>query len=87
MESSLSHPGRGAKRKRKSMNPKPHGDGGRGMENGKPAPVSETHGTTSSRRRTLALMLGAGPWLPGLWPWRTPVRRSAWLFQKAWCRT
>lgn len=35
------------------------------MENGKPAPVSATHGTTSSRRRALALMLGAGRWLPG----------------------
>jgi phosphonate transport system substrate-binding protein len=34
------------------------------MENGKPAPGSETRDTTSSRRHALALMLGAGPWLP-----------------------
>lgn len=34
------------------------------MENGKPAPVSETRDTTSSRRHALALMLGVSHWLP-----------------------
>ena len=34
------------------------------MENGKPAPVSETRDATSSRRHALALMLGAWRWLP-----------------------
>ncbi|MGA2150079.1 MAG: PhnD/SsuA/transferrin family substrate-binding protein [Bryobacteraceae bacterium] len=34
-------------------------------DNGTPAPVSATHGTTTSRRHALALMLGAGRWLPG----------------------
>jgi len=35
------------------------------MENGKWAQASETRGGAGSRRRALALMLGAGPWLPG----------------------
>ena len=35
------------------------------IKNGKPSAVSETRGATRSRRHTLALMLGAGRWLPG----------------------
>ena len=36
-----------------------------GIKNGTPAAVSETRGATRSRRHALALMLGAGRWLPG----------------------
>lgn len=35
------------------------------MKNGNSAPAHESHRATSSRRRTLALMLGASRWLPG----------------------
>src|ERR1039457_2818520 len=34
------------------------------MESGKPGPVREARGVTSSRRRALALMFGASGWLP-----------------------
>ena len=34
-------------------------------ENDAPSPVGETRGAASSRRHTLALLLGAGRWLPG----------------------
>jgi ABC-type phosphate/phosphonate transport system substrate-binding protein len=35
------------------------------MANGRPTTAGESHSGTSSRRRALALMLGAGHWLPG----------------------
>src|SRR5450631_1697847 len=35
------------------------------IENEAPSPVGGSRGATSSRRHTLALMLGAGRWLPG----------------------